>query len=151
MDIQTSVTEAPALSYDPLAQIVYNASHTFFAEDKPEKISAHEISTLSRNERHLGNRVKEFGSSIEKVKEYLVENYDELELHADEIARLLRIELTNTVEVTFQVEVTATVTLPVGKDFDDLSEYDFEVTIESSNSDYEIESYDADITRMRES
>jgi hypothetical protein len=87
----------------------------------------------------------------DKVKEYLVENYDEIgSEHADEIARILGIDLHKTVDVVFDVTIRATVTIPMNKDVDDLSVYDFNVTIESNESDYEIEEFDADINSVDE-
>ena len=50
----------------------------------------------------------------------MIENYDELDEHAKEIADLLDVELTREVEVTITYEVYATVTLGVGEELDDV-------------------------------
>jgi hypothetical protein len=84
------------------------------------------------------------------VKDYLVENYDELEDHADEIAKLLGIDLSKTVDVEFIVTIKASISIPVNKDVSDLSTYDFNVEISSNESDYDIEEYDADIDSIDE-
>ncbi len=87
----------------------------------------------------------------DKVQEYLVDNYDEIgEEHANEIARILGIDLHKTVDVVFDVTIRATVTIPMDKDVEDLSVYDFDIEISSNESDYEIEESEADIDSIRE-
>jgi hypothetical protein len=87
----------------------------------------------------------------DKVKDYLVENYEEIgSEHSDEIARLLGIDLHKTVEVIFDVTIRATVTIPMDKDVEDLSVYDFDIEISSNESDYEIEESEADIDSIIE-
>jgi hypothetical protein len=87
----------------------------------------------------------------DKVKDYLVDNYEEIgEEHANEIARLLGIDLHKTVEVIFDVTIRATITVPMDKDVEDLSVYDFDIEISSNESDYEIEESEADIDSIRE-
>jgi hypothetical protein len=81
-------------------------------------------------------------SQIEAVKQYLIENYDDLELHADEIAALLDIELTREVEYTVSMTATVTVTVGVGQDPDDLISSN--LYIESNDSNVTVDSYDVD-------
>ena len=89
--------------------------------------------------------------AYDKVKEYLIDNYDEIgEEHANEIATILGIDLHKTVDVVFDVTIRATVTIPMDKDVDDLSVYDFDIEISSNESDYEIEESEADIDSIRE-
>jgi hypothetical protein len=89
--------------------------------------------------------------AYDKLKEYLIENYEEIgSEHSDEIARILGIDLHKTVDVEFNVTIKATITIPMDKDVEDLSVYDFDITIESNESDYEIEESDADIESIRE-
>ena len=88
---------------------------------------------------------------IKASEKYLKENYEDLELHADELANILGIELTNEVEFEMTVSITGTIVLPMGKSFDDLSEYDFDVELTCNEMDYELEQFDADIQRFYES
>jgi hypothetical protein len=149
--IPATVTDAkPELSYDPYATIIYNAGASYFSPEQPEKITADKITTLVRNERNATLRVSRYEDCVDKTKDYLIENYEELGDHADEIAKLLNIDLSKTIEVSFSVNITATISLPVGKDFSDLSEYDFDIELNSNESDIEVENYDVDIERMRE-
>ena len=87
----------------------------------------------------------------DKLKDYLVENYDEIgEEHATEIANIFSIDLSKEVEVEFNVTIKATVSIPVNEDVSDLSVYDFDITIESNESKYEIQDFDADIDSIDE-
>ncbi len=149
--IPATITEAPVLSYDPYAEIVYNSSTSYPYNVEPTKITADKVSTVVRNERVRSERVVKLNGQIDNVREYLIENYEEMgEEHASAIANLLDIELSKTVEVKFDVTIKATISLPIGQDFSDLSEYDFDVEISSNESDYEIEDFDADIESMYE-
>ena len=49
-----------------------------------------------------------------------------------------------------RVTIKATITIPMDKDVSDLSVYDFDITIESNESDYEFEEFEADIDSIRE-
>ena len=81
-------------------------------------------------------------AQIESVKQYLIDNYDDLELHADEIAALLDIELTREVEYTVSMTATVTVTIGVGQDADDLISSN--LYIESNDSNVTVDNYDVD-------
>ena len=148
--IPATVTPMPEpLAYDSEAKIVINNAYPYSTPDLSLR-TAGELSRAWRDNITDSALLKKKRIEVENVKEYLVENYDELEEHADEIAKLLGLTLEKSVEVTFQVEITATISLPIGKDFRDLSEYDFEVSIESSDSDVDVEGYDSTINRMTE-
>jgi hypothetical protein len=87
----------------------------------------------------------------DKLKEYLVENFDEIgEEHATEIANIFGIDLSKEVEVEFNVTIKATVSIPVNEDVSDLSIYDFDIEISSNESKYEILDSDADIDSIDE-
>jgi hypothetical protein len=58
--------------------------------------------------------------------------------------------LSKEVEVEFNVTIKATVSIPVNEDASDLSVYDFDITIESNESKYEIQEFDADIDSIDE-
>jgi hypothetical protein len=59
-------------------------------------------------------------------------------------------DLSKEVEVEFNVTIKATVSMPVNEDVSDLSIYDFDITIESNESKYEILDSDADIDSIDE-
>ena len=139
--------------YDPKATIVVRKGY-YYGTPSDSIFEVENADDISRTYWRL-DALKETNDrnsrAQDKVKEYLVENYDEIgSEHADEIARILGIDLHKTVDVVFDVTIRATVTIPMNKDVDDLSVYDFNVTIESNESDYEIEEFDADINSVDE-
>ena len=79
---------------------------------------------------------------IESVKEYLLDNYDDLESHADEIATLLDIELTR--EVEYSVTMTATVTVTVAPGDDAESLISDNLYIDSNNGNISVDDYEVD-------
>jgi hypothetical protein len=79
---------------------------------------------------------------IESVKEYLLDNYDELESHADEIASLLDIELTR--EIEYSVSITATVTVTVAPGDDAESLISRNLYVESNDGNISVDDYEVD-------
>jgi len=130
------------LAYDPYAKIVVNVHQPVYSGVTPLVLEAHEVTSLKNNDTLRQKRIAKLDASIENVREYLVENYDELGEHADEIARLLDIELTNEVTVDVNVTFSVTMTLPMGTDANDVEGHDFSFDVISENSDYEIQDYD---------
>ena len=130
------------LAYDPYAQIVYNASPNFYSGVEPKLVTADVVTSAIRNEDNLRKQNLKLNDRIDNVREYLVENYDELEAHADEIARFLDIDLTNEVTVDVNVTFSVTMELPIGITADSVDGTDFSFDLISENSDYEITDYD---------
>ena len=129
------------LSYDPYAKIVVNTHQPVYSGVTPQTLEAHEVTSLFNNKEIQAKNISKYRTQIENVREYLVENYDSLDEHADEIARLLDIELTNEVTVDVNVTFSVTMTLPIGIEADSVDSNDFSFVIESENSDYEIQDY----------
>lgn len=133
--------EPEALVYDPYAKIVVNVSPSY-SSVTPEVLEAHQVTSLKNNEELRKQRIIKTNGQIDNVRDYLIENYDELGDHADEIARLLDIELTNEVTVDVNVTFSVTMTLPMGTDANDVEGHDFSFDLISENSDYEIQDFD---------
>jgi hypothetical protein len=148
MTEQNTTPETPV--YDPYATIVYNASDNYYSDNVPTVVTADKITTTFRNQKQLANIRDRHENNVEKVREYLIENYEELGDHADAIAKLLSIELSTELTVEMTVSIKATIAVPIGTTVYDLSTYDFDVTVESNESDYEIQDYDADVEDIRE-
>ena len=138
------------LTYDPYAKIVVNTHQPVYSGVTPHTLEAHEVTSLYSNKTILASRNTKLEGRIENVREYLIENYDELGDHADEIARLLDIELTNEVTVDVNVTFSVTMTLPVGIDADSVEGHDFSFDIISENSDYEIQDFDTFVVYCNE-
>jgi len=140
-------------SYDPNAEMLIKKGYYYGTPANAEyaTVTADDISRTYWKADALKETNDRNSRAQDKVKEYLVENYDEIgSEHADEIARILGIDLHKTVDVEFNVTIKATITIPMDKDVSDLSVYDFDITIESNESDYEFEDFEADIDSIRE-
>lgn len=146
----TPTQEPEVLTYDPYAKVIINTSGTW-SEVVPEVFEAHQATSLYTNQKIYNKQLSTIRTNVERVRDYLMENYDELELHADEIANLLDIELTKTVELDVDVTFTVTVELQAGQTADDIDEYDFDVEITSRSDLFEIADTDYRITNVSES
>ena len=149
MSEQIAVTPA----YDPKATILVRKGY-YYGTPSDSKFEVENADDISRTYWRL-DAVQETNNrnsrAHDKLKDYLVENFDEIgEEHATEIANILSIDLSKTVDVEFNVTIKATISIPVNEDVSDLSVYDFDITIESNESKYEIEDFDADIDSIRE-
>mgnify|MGYP000058596010 FL=1 len=139
--------------YDPKATIVVRKGY-YYGTPSDSKFDLENADDISRTYWRL-DALQETNNrnsrAQDKVKDYLVENYDEIgEEHATEIANILGIDLSKEVEVEFNVTIKATISMPVNEDVSDLSVYDFDITIESNESKYEILDSDADIDSIDE-
>jgi hypothetical protein len=152
--IPATITEQVKLtpSYDPKATILIKKG---YYHESPANIeySTENADDISRTYWRVG-ALQETNNrnsrTVDAVKDYLVENYEDIgEEHATEIANLLGVDLSKTIEVVFDVTIRATISVPVGKDVDDLSVYDFDIEISSNESEYEIEESEADIDSIR--
>ena len=139
--------------YDPKATIVVRKGYYYGtpSDSKFELENAEDISRAFWRVDALTETNQRNSRAYDKVKDYLVENYDEIgEEHATEIANILSIDLSKEIEVEFNVTIKATISMPVNEDVSDLSIYDFDITIESNESKYEILESDADIDSIDE-
>jgi hypothetical protein len=139
--------------YDPKATIVVRKGY-YYGTPSDSKFDLENADDISRTYWRL-DALQETNNrnsrAQDKVKDYLVENYDEIgEEHATEIANILGIDLSKEVEVEFTVTIKATISMPVNEDVSDLSIYDFDITLESNESKYEVQEFDADIDSIDE-
>jgi len=139
--------------YDPKATIVVRKGY-YYGTPSDSKFDLENADDISRTYWRL-DAVQETNNrnsrAQDKVKDYLVENYDEIgEEHATEIANIFSIDLSKEVEVEFTVTIKATISMPVNEEVSDLSIYDFDITLESNESKYEVQDFDADIDSIDE-
>jgi hypothetical protein len=147
MSEQVAVTPA----YDPKATILVRKGY-YYGTPSDSKFDLENADDISRTYWRL-DALQETNNrnsrAQDKLKDYLVENYDEIgEEHATEIANIFGIDLSKTVDVEFSVTIKATISVPMNTDVSDLSVYDFDVEI--SSSEYEIDEFDADIDSIDE-
>ncbi len=100
-----------------------------------------------RNEQYYSTALSNLRASVREVETYLDENWDEdtsscCVEHLEAIAEALNIDLEVTKTVTLVIEATVEVTAKRGFDFDSISEYDFDITVESSSSEFDIQDTD---------
>jgi len=146
----TEVTPTPEVSYDPYAKIVINKKTDYYSVGDFVEMTGYELSSIVRNETiHRTENVKR-SNAISEVQEYLVDNYDDLESHADAIAELLGLSLTKTVEVEVNVTFTITAELKAGEDIDSIDGYNLEFTVDTTTDDFEISDYSSDVIYTRE-
>jgi hypothetical protein len=139
--------------YDPKATVVVRKGY-YYGSPSDAKFDLENADDISRTYWRL-EALQETNNrnsrSQDKLKDYLVENFDEIgEEHATEIANIFSIDLSKEVEVEFNVTIKATVSIPVNEDVSDLSVYDFDIEISSNESKYEIQEFDADIDSIDE-
>jgi hypothetical protein len=146
----TEVTPTPEVSYDPYAKIVINKKPDYFSTGDFVEMTGYELSSIVRNETIYRTESVKRANAINDVEGYLVENYDDLESHADAIADLLGLSLTKTVEIEVNVTFTITAELKAGTDVDTIDEYNLEFTVDSTTDDFEISDYSSDVIYSRE-
>ena len=137
--------------YDPKATIVVRKGYYYGtpSDSKFEVENADDISRAFWRVDALQSTNNSNSRAQDKLKDYLVENFDEIgEEHATEIANIFGMDLSKTVDVEFSVTIKAAISIPMNKDVSDLSVYDFDIEI--SSSEYEIDEFDADIDSIDE-
>jgi hypothetical protein len=111
--------------YDPKATIVVRKGYYYGtpSDSKFELENADDISRAFWRVDALTETNQRNSRAYDKVKDYLVENYDEIgEEHATEIANILSIDLSKEIEVEFNVTIKATISMPVNEDVSDLNQ-----------------------------
>lgn len=112
--------ENQEIKYDGSAIVIINESDTAYDDAKPRVMDAQEISAILRYDKRRQAELAELKRKNLAVQEYLLENYEELEEHAQEIADLLDIELVKEVSVTVTVEFEVQLSLKPDEDLDDI-------------------------------
>lgn len=131
------------LTYDPSASIVFNASASAWNEPEPKVIIAQDVSAMARNIKQTSKELTELKVLVDMVKSYLMENHEDLDEHAQEIADILDIELTREVSVTVTVEFQVELALKPNESIDDIIDnMGFSVDSTEEVTDY----YQGDVT-----
>ena len=120
----TPVVVAPV--YDATAKIIIQDRSEF--PYKEVETDAYNISADLANLKSLRKSNVEWYAKKDKVRDYLIENYEDIEEHAVEIAEILEIELTRTYDIIVTVSHSFSVEVGVGEDEPDESDFSFEVS-----------------------
>lgn len=104
---------------------------------------------LEYAEQEARNQRSRWASMAQTIEEFLFEHIKDEQVSIDDLKELaaeLDIELTKEIEVTFKVDVTATVTVPLDFNAEDIEESDFDIRInyEGSHNDVECDDIEWD-------
>lgn len=140
------------LIYVPEARVVINSNPDYYSEKKLEVRTASELGRMWRDSETYHRRMVTAEGAIGHAEQYIKENYEDIgEEHVKELAGLLGFDLSTSVEVEFNVTVKATLTLPIGMEVNELSEYDFDLELSYNGRDeIEIEDTNIDIISIEE-
>jgi hypothetical protein len=118
-------------------------------EETVAKVKA-EMSALAIAVDTYRSRATKLQGKIDSVDEWITEEAEMLsDRQVEELCDLLGLESSTTKTMTLEITVEVEITAPRGFDFDDISEYDFEVEVsKASSADWEIESTDSSINSM---
>jgi hypothetical protein len=111
-----------------------------------------EVARLTAQTEYLSNRNRDYANEFNRkrnaLEEYLDENWDDLGMHANEIAEIFGIALTKEVDVTVTVEYEITLTIPRSCSTDDLNEYEFDFDNISYNGEGDMDNSIFNVTQF---
>ena len=143
MDNPTADNSIESLTYDRDATIVVNTAGRFDPAVFATR-TAGEINDIIVAHKSFSKRLVENSTAHDLVETYLVENYEELGDHADEIAKFLGLSLERSVDIRVTVDFDVTLTVPAGTSVDEaVDSLSFEVSswtgsVEVDSSNYSV-------------
>ena len=108
-----------------------------------------ELGEVTARASRFSEQLTQYRVMVAQLKEYLVDNYEDLGEHAEPIAEIFSIDLTKEVEVSVRVSYSLTVTVPLNWTEDDISNnLRYPEGFESDDNDMCIESESADMDHI---
>ena len=108
-----------------------------------------ELGEVTARASRFSEQLTQYRVMVAQLKEYLVDNYEDLGEHAEPIAEIFSIDLTKEVEVSVRVSYSLTVTVPLSWTEDDISNnLRYPEGFESDDNDMCIESESADMDHI---
>ena len=108
-----------------------------------------ELGEVTARASRFSEQITQYRVMVAQLREYIVDNFDDLGDHAEPIAEIFSIDLTKSVEVEVKVTYSLTVTVPVGWTEDDISNnLRYPEGFESDDNDMCIESESADMDHI---
>ena len=155
MTTENTVTESAPMTPEAVAEEFVKANTTsVIVEEFVNNYHAIErlkmqVAESKTTAEYRRQRLEEF---ISATRDFIITGLSN-EVDEDDLKRLadkLDIELTKEIEVTFRVDVTATVTVPIDFDEDDITDADFDVSVEYSGNhdDVECDSIDSEVNNF---
>jgi hypothetical protein len=114
-----------------------------------ESNTCSELREVTARASRFSEQITQHRVMVAQLREYLVENFDDLGEHAEPIAEIFSIDLTKSVEVEVKMTYSLTVTVPLGWTEDEISEnLRYPEGFESDDNDMCIESESADMDHV---
>lgn len=114
-----------------------------------ESNTCSELGEVTARASRFSEQITQHRAMVAQLREYIVDNFDDLGEHAEPIAEIFNIELTKEVEVSVRVSYSLTVTVPLNWTEDEISNnLRCPEGFESDDNDMVIESECADIDRI---
>lgn len=114
-----------------------------------ESNTCSELGEVTARASRFSEQITQHRAMVAQLREYIVDNFDDLGEHAEPIAEIFSIELTKEVEVSVRVSYSLTVTVPLNWTEDEISNnLRYPEGFESDDNDMVIESETADIDRV---
>ena len=140
MTTENVTTEAVKTPLQMAEQLVTRNTTSVIVE-----VLAENYTTIERQKQQLLSREKDvanfrarWASMSDTIEEFLKEHISEGTganlTQLKELATNLDIELTKEIEVTFDIEVTTTLTVPIDFDTDKITESDFNISVDFTNT-----------------
>jgi len=139
--------EATALVYDPTASIVIRTG-SLYNDTELKAMDAFAVSCLHRDNAANARKMSDYQTRIANARTWFIENADD---YGDEdwftdLAELLGISLTKTVEVTVEVTYTNRIEVPINFDAENLDSSDFSISVEYDGEGETVGYDDYDVT-----
>jgi seryl-tRNA synthetase len=157
MTTENTVTESAPMTPEAVAEEFVKANTTSVLVEE----FVNHYNEIERLKRRLEEKNSSLDYSRNRLNELVAKTRDFIMTHvADgegasvdelkELAEELDIDLTKEICVTFSIEVTATVTVPVDFDEDDITDADFDITVEYSgtHNDAECDSVEYEVNNF---
>ena len=114
-----------------------------------ESNTCSELGEVTARASRFSEQITQHRVMVAQLREYIVDNFDDLGEHAEPIAEIFSIDLTKSVEVEVKVTYSLTVTVPLGWTEDEISEnLRYPEGFESDDNDMCIESESADMDHI---
>jgi hypothetical protein len=114
-----------------------------------ESNTCSELGEMTARASRFSEQITQHRVMVAQLREYIVENFDDLGEHAEPIAEIFSIDLTKSVEVEVKMTYSLTVTVPLGWTEDEISEnLRYPEGFESDDNDMCIESESADMDHV---
>jgi transcription initiation factor TFIIIB Brf1 subunit/transcription initiation factor TFIIB len=143
---QTSVVDATIESTEKKEDPMETAQPLEFYEELVKNSEAR-IKHLEYANENLNKSVNDYYTKVQRLRNYIIENAEEMEMFAEEIAFMFDIALTKEIEFEATVTVTGTIEVPVFGDFDLDDFVNENLYVDSANGDVVISGHEVDSVR----